>query len=199
MDPLGGSLLHVFGLMMASLSTEYYQFILSQGICSPLGPSSIFNASINSVSVIFPIMVASDSLKTVSIVSFLDPLRGVKVVATVAACFCFCWEIFLPYTFIITQAERYGMSSHMAQYFIPILNAASIFGRILPGILADRIGRYNVMVLFGYFARILVVALWLPSRRNATAIVFGVLYGFAPGAFVSLSPALIAQVSDLPS
>ena len=37
-----GSFLHVFGLMMASLSTEYYQFILSQGICSPIGASMVF-------------------------------------------------------------------------------------------------------------------------------------------------------------
>lgn len=28
---LVGSFLHVFGLMMASLSTKYYQFLLSQG------------------------------------------------------------------------------------------------------------------------------------------------------------------------
>ena len=39
---LGGTFLHVFGLMMASLSSEYYQFILSQGVCSPIGASMLF-------------------------------------------------------------------------------------------------------------------------------------------------------------
>lgn len=73
----------------------------------------------------------------------------------------------------------------------------SIFGRTLPGLLADRIGRYNVMVMFSYLASILVLALWLPSRSNAPAIVFSALYGFGSGAFVSLVPALIAQISDL--
>lgn len=47
---LGGSFLHVFGLMMASLSSKYYQFLLSQGVCSAIGVSSIFLASIGSVS-----------------------------------------------------------------------------------------------------------------------------------------------------
>ena len=33
---LAGSFLHVFGLMMASISSKYYQFLLSQGALSPL-------------------------------------------------------------------------------------------------------------------------------------------------------------------
>lgn len=63
--------------------------------------------------------------------------------------------------------------------------------------MADRLGRFNVMIVFSYLSGILVLALWLPSRGNAPAIVFSALYGFSSGAFVSLAPALIAQISDL--
>jgi MFS family permease len=48
-----GSFLHVFGLMMTSISNTYYQIILAQGICSPLGLNCIFNASIGTVSTWF--------------------------------------------------------------------------------------------------------------------------------------------------
>lgn len=44
-----GSFLHVFGLMMASISTEYYQFLLSQGVCSPIGASMVFYPSFSVV------------------------------------------------------------------------------------------------------------------------------------------------------
>jgi MFS family permease len=44
---LCGSILHVFGLMMASLSTQYYQFFLAQGVVSALGCSAIFLCSMN--------------------------------------------------------------------------------------------------------------------------------------------------------
>lgn len=37
-----GTILHVFGLMMASISHEYYQVLLSQGVCSAIGVSAIF-------------------------------------------------------------------------------------------------------------------------------------------------------------
>ncbi|KPI42952.1 Riboflavin transporter MCH5 [Cyphellophora attinorum] len=40
---LGGSLMHVFGVMMASISTEYYQILLAQGICSGIGVSAYFS------------------------------------------------------------------------------------------------------------------------------------------------------------
>lgn len=44
-----GTLFHVFGLMMTSLCKEYYQFVLAQGLCSPLGLNCIFNAAIGSL------------------------------------------------------------------------------------------------------------------------------------------------------
>jgi MFS family permease len=44
---LFGTFFHVFGLMMTSLCTEYWHFILAQGICSPLGLNCIFNAATN--------------------------------------------------------------------------------------------------------------------------------------------------------
>ncbi|PLB55088.1 monocarboxylate permease-like protein [Aspergillus steynii IBT 23096] len=37
-----GTLVHTFGLMMASISREYYQFMLSQSVCSGLGCALIF-------------------------------------------------------------------------------------------------------------------------------------------------------------
>ncbi|KAK4694900.1 hypothetical protein P7C71_g2757, partial [Lecanoromycetidae sp. Uapishka_2] len=50
---LAGSFLHVFGLMMASISKEYYQFLLSQGICSPIGASLIFYPAMSSTTTWF--------------------------------------------------------------------------------------------------------------------------------------------------
>lgn len=42
-----GTFLHVFGLMMTSISSKYYQFVLAQGVCSPLGASFVFYAGLS--------------------------------------------------------------------------------------------------------------------------------------------------------
>lgn len=48
-----GSFLHVFGLMMTSLSTRYYQIFLSQGVCSAIGASAICYSTMGSVATWF--------------------------------------------------------------------------------------------------------------------------------------------------
>lgn len=45
-----GTFLHVFGLMMTSISTEYYQILLSQAICSAIGASMVFYPAFTCVS-----------------------------------------------------------------------------------------------------------------------------------------------------
>lgn len=50
---------------------------------------------------------------------------------------------YLPFNYIIVQAEYEGMSAALAGYLIPILNGASLFGRIIPGKAADKLGRLN--------------------------------------------------------
>ncbi|KAE8380005.1 major facilitator superfamily domain-containing protein [Aspergillus bertholletiae] len=250
---IAGTFFHVFGLMMVSISKEYYQFILAQGVCSPIGTSAIFHGCLTSVStwfrrrralalgvttcgssvggVIFPIMVArlipivgfgwtmricgflslgllvianftvqsrlQHRRKPFRPLDFVRPLRELPFVLTTAATFCVYWGLFLPFAFIPTQAERYGMSPYLASYLIPILNAASILGRLVPPYLADLFGRFNLMALTSLFSVIIVLGLWLPSRSNAPAIVFTSLYGFSSGAAVSLAPALVAQISDM--
>ena len=73
----------------------------------------------------------------------------------------------------------------------------STLGRILPGWVADRIGRFNTMMIVCYFASILVLALWIPAQNNTSIIAFAALYGVGGGGFVSLQAPLIAQISDV--
>ncbi|KAF2007257.1 MFS general substrate transporter [Amniculicola lignicola CBS 123094] len=248
-----GTFFHVFGIMMTSLCTEYYQFVLAQGIVSPLGLNCIFTAATSSVTtwflkkrgaafgimaagsglggVIFPVMtnqlmprvgfgwtmricgflilfllgVAFLTVKSrlppkprkLELAVFQEPFKDIKWVMVTLSSFLFFMGLFVPMNFIELQAGAAGMSHHLASYLIPILNAASIFGRIIPGILADTVGRFNMQMIMAFFAGIIVLALALPASSNAAFIIFAALYGFASGAYVSLAPAQIAYISKV--
>ncbi|CAD0094615.1 unnamed protein product [Aureobasidium mustum] len=135
--------------------------------------------------------------KPFHIMQFIRPLKETPYLLTVLGSFFFFFAMFLPINYLILQAQTLGMSSRLAEYLVPILNGASFFGRVLPGVAADKIGRYNVMTIMMAFAGILILALWLPAASNAPIIVFAALYGFGSGSFVSLAPSLVAQISDV--
>lgn len=84
-----------------------------------------------------------------------------------------------------------------SQEHLPDRFPVSIFGRTIPGYVADKLGRFNTMIATSFLSTILVLGLWLPARGNVPYILFAAFYGFSSGAFVSLAPALVAQISDI--
>jgi MFS family permease len=77
------------------------------------------------------------------------------------------------------------------------LTAYSLYGRILQGYIADRIGRFNVVIIATAASGILVLTLWLLSTNAVHLFVFAGLYGLFASAFTSLAPALIGQISTM--
>lgn len=64
--------------------------------------------------------------------------------------------------------------------------------------LADKLGRFNVMILITTLSTVITLAVWIPAANSTAGIVvFTVIFGFASGGFVSLFPTLIAQLSDI--
>lgn len=76
----GGTITYVFGLMMVSLSKEYYQFFLAQAVVASAGSSAIFSACMASVvswfmrrrAFAFGIMVSGSSLGGVCLPIMMD-------------------------------------------------------------------------------------------------------------------------------
>jgi MFS family permease len=122
--------------------------------------------------------------------------------------------MFTPFTFIVVEARTHGMSQYLANYLVPILNGArsvlwlppsywtladqvSVIGRTVPNVIADKVGRFNVMIIMSSFTTILILALWLPATGNVPIILFAVLFGIGSGAGIGLTPALCAQISPI--
>ncbi|KAF2759552.1 major facilitator superfamily transporter, partial [Pseudovirgaria hyperparasitica] len=248
-----GSFMHVFGLMMTSLATKYYHFILAQAICSAIGASMIFYCSMNSTTtwffkkrgaalglvtagsslggVILPIMVTklipqigyAWTMRTIgftilgllvfsnltvrsrlppnkrpfALSNYIAPFKQPGFCVLTAAVFFFYWGMFTPFVFIVSEARSFGMDAQLAQYLVAILNGASILGRTLPNAIADKVGRFNVMIIMSFATTILILALWLPATGNAPLILFAAFFGFSSGAGISLTPVLVAQVSPI--
>jgi len=93
--------------------------------------------------------------------------------------------LFTPFFYLPTFAVEHGMSVQLAAYLVAILNGASFLGRVVPGILADKIGPLNMLFAAGASTGILIFV-WQAITTNAGIIVFSVLFGFCSGAIISL-------------
>lgn len=250
-----GTVVFVFGIMMTSLATEYYQYILAQGVVAPVGCSAISTTVTACImtwfkqkrgtalglavsgsaagGVVLPIMMmqliprvsfpwtmrimgmlffALCAIACVTVTSRLKPKperlqlgdytrpwAEPTMTLIFAACFFFFFGgMFVPFSYILVQAEHAGTDPVLVEYLLSIMNASSIPGRIVPGLIADLIGRFNTTILFLGISAISTLTIWLPGVSSTPAlIVYVVLFGFSSGCIFNLAPAVIAQVSSI--
>lgn len=53
------------------------------------------------------------------------------------------------------------------------------------------------MIFISGLSGVITLALWVPGKSTATTVVYGAVFGFASGGFISLLPAVVAQISDI--
>lgn len=97
--------------------------------------------------------------------------------------------------FIQSRATSLGVTSSLVPYMLPILNAASFPGRIIPGLLADRFGPLNVWFCANCASTIFILLGWVLAKSEAGLLVVGIFYGFSSGAWVSVLPACVPRVA----
>ncbi|KAI0920318.1 hypothetical protein AcW1_002092 [Taiwanofungus camphoratus] len=103
--------------------------------------------------------------------------------------------LYIPFFYISSFAlKKTGASDELAFYFVPILNAGSIFGRIIPNFLADKTGPLNMLIPCSVISAVLAFC-WIAIHDVGGLAVFAVFYGFFSGTFVSLPPSTVASLS----
>ncbi|OAG41707.1 hypothetical protein AYO21_04171 [Fonsecaea monophora] len=90
--------------------------------------------------------------------------------------------------------QNHITGENLGFYLLPIINAASILGRIIPNIFADRIGPLNVLVPCATIAAVLALA-WIGIKSLGGLLAFALIYGFFSGGFVSLPPVAIVTLT----
>ncbi|KAK8076329.1 hypothetical protein PG994_003601 [Apiospora phragmitis] len=88
-------------------------------------------------------------------------------------------------------------TTSMGFYLIAILNGASCLGRLGPGWLADRVGRFNMLLAMTVFTLLWMLALWLPLRpQSPVGMLYSLaaLFGFGTGGWMALTPACVGQL-----
>lgn len=109
--------------------------------------------------------------------------------------------LFIPFFYIVSYATSDTSTSphltpQLAFYLAAILNAASLFGRTIPGYVADRhLGHFNLLFLSVLLSGIIGFC-WTLATSLGGVIVWSLAYGFTSGAILSLQSACAAKIAE---
>lgn len=241
----------VASLVILSVCTEYYQFMLGFAVLGGLSCTLVFTPSVTIIGhwfykrrglatgicasggaaggVIFPLVLIKImpkigygwSIRVIALIDLvlcliafalmktrlplekeakgaqidLSAFKDVRFALTTFAVFLTEWALFIPLSFISSYALAHGVEKTFAYQLLAILNAASVFGRAIPGYLADRFGRFNVMIVTAFVCGLTCLAIWLPAQSHLGPIIFfAVMFGFWSGTGICLTPVCISQI-----
>ncbi|CAG7953245.1 unnamed protein product [Penicillium nalgiovense] len=110
------------------------------------------------------------------------------------------WGLFIPFTYLTSYAIDHGSSAAFSYMLLSLINAAGVFGRWVPGFYADRLGRFNMLILTVLGCLLSILCLWLPTKSSEPMmVVFALVFGFFGGSNVSLAPVCIGQLCKIES
>ncbi|KAH9922209.1 major facilitator superfamily domain-containing protein [Fomitopsis serialis] len=128
----------------------------------------------------------------IDITFFKDPVfwsLGLCILFTV---FGYLTPIFLLPTYVIDVMP--GTSDFFSVLPLMLLNFGAAAGRTSVGFIADRIGPVNAMLISVGISGLAQLLIWNFVRSYSGIIAFGIIYGFFCGCFISLTPAVCAQL-----
>lgn len=103
--------------------------------------------------------------------------------------------LYVAFFYIQLFAVRHGIGpEHFAPYFVTLLNAGSIPGRVVPNYLADKLGALNVMLAVLVSSAVMMWA-WLGIDNFGGLVVFALLYGLFSGGVVSMTPTVVVKLT----
>lgn len=120
--------------------------------------------------------------------------KDIPLVLFTIGCFFGFTGLYVPIFYIESFASHVGFSQNLTGYMVSILSAGSVFGRLLPNFIADKIGPINTLIPCTVCAGILCFV-WIAIDNHGGTIVFAVLYGFFSGTYVSIPPACISMMT----
>lgn len=114
----------------------------------------------------------------------------------------FCVAIFFnnlaflqPGYFVQSYALTYGMRGvKLATYLLPIMNASSIPGRVLPSLVADKFGTLGTYIVVCTLSSA-AVFYWVSVRDVAGNVTFAVLWGLFSGGVVALANVVLTEIT----
>ena len=97
---------------------------------------------------------------------------------------------YVPFLFIPSFARSLAIGPDLQLYLLTIINAASFFGRVLPSMIADKLGPLNTLIVAQASASVILFC-WIAVSSIPGLVVWSVAWGFISGLLIVLPGAAV--------
>ncbi|KAK5046184.1 hypothetical protein LTR84_008641 [Exophiala bonariae] len=104
------------------------------------------------------------------------------------------FPLFVPPFFLPLYARSIGQSSQVGATLVAAFNFSSALGRVLSGLLSDKFGSVNSLLLSLLLSAVSMLVLWPISTSLAPLIVFIIINGMGNGGFFAIMPTVVGNV-----
>ncbi|KAJ2689510.1 hypothetical protein IWW39_001422 [Coemansia spiralis] len=106
---------------------------------------------------------------------------------------CTMYTGYWALTFYVgTNAKHLGGTLRDGSNLLLVLNAGSAIGRVMAGVIADRFGTVNTLLVSILLTVVIEMPLWMTAKSITPLYVLCALYGLISPSFISLNPVIVA-------
>ncbi|KIM38503.1 hypothetical protein M413DRAFT_30053 [Hebeloma cylindrosporum] len=117
-----------------------------------------------------------------------EPAYSIFILSGVVRFIGLFFPVFYLQLYVITR----GVDPELAFYALSVLNAASIFGRTIPGAIAHKVGVFNLGTAFAIGTGIISLSM-IAVKDLAGTMIYAILLGLFSGACISLMPVILGK------
>ncbi|KAK9329644.1 major facilitator superfamily domain-containing protein [Lipomyces starkeyi] len=124
---------------------------------------------------------------------FLDPVFSLYT----ASMFLIYLGLYVPMAYFASSAIAEGIPTAKALQIITYFNVGSFFGRVLLGLLSDKMDKFALFSIITLIAGLVSAPFWYYSHSEATIIIVAVANGFFTGGILAMFTALVVHISPV--
>ncbi|KAG2202721.1 hypothetical protein INT46_003229 [Mucor plumbeus] len=101
---------------------------------------------------------------------------------------------FVPYFFLPSYASYLGLSASQGSALVAVSSACNFVGRVVTGILADRIGKVNTNLIFTAITALSCLLIWTFASNYGSLMAFSTIFGLTSGSYFALISPITAYL-----
>ncbi|KAI8887203.1 MFS general substrate transporter [Backusella circina FSU 941] len=101
---------------------------------------------------------------------------------------------YIPYFYLPSFATYYGLTESQGSSLIAAASASGFVGRIVAGVMADKLGYFNSFIISNLIAGLSSLLVWSFAKSYGPLLCYAMLFGFSSNTYYNIMPPIVTTL-----